>query len=178
MCPLGQVRGRYLNMSHRAPKCLATVLFACVPFRNNLHYSSLREVSGGLWISAARRRRKPEITSTVDSSTAVSFSVQYIYYSSSMHRLKVTPSFWIVDYGGKLISIARGCLTLEVTSPSRDSDHDFPFVFCRHLPSILHRFDVISTFIIAENGGKTISAARRRVIPEVKSPFDSSTPIW
>jgi hypothetical protein len=26
MCPLGQVRGRYLNMSHRAPKCLATVL--------------------------------------------------------------------------------------------------------------------------------------------------------
>jgi hypothetical protein len=26
MCPLRQVRGRYLNMSHRAPKCLATVL--------------------------------------------------------------------------------------------------------------------------------------------------------
>jgi hypothetical protein len=28
MCPLGQVRGRYLYMSHRAPKCLATVLHA------------------------------------------------------------------------------------------------------------------------------------------------------
>jgi hypothetical protein len=26
MCPLGQVKGRYLNMSHTAPKCLATVL--------------------------------------------------------------------------------------------------------------------------------------------------------
>jgi hypothetical protein len=42
----------------------------------------------------------------------------------------------------------------------------------------LYRFDVISAFLIAENGGKTISAARGRVRPEVKSPFDSLTPIW
>jgi hypothetical protein len=42
----------------------------------------------------------------------------------------------------------------------------------------LYRFDVISAFVIAENGRKTISAARGRVRPEVKSPFDSLTPIW
>jgi hypothetical protein len=61
---------------------------------------------------------------------------------------------------------------------SRWSDHGFLFVFYRHLPSILYRFDVISAFVIAENGRKTISAARGRVRPEVKSPFDCLTPIW
>jgi hypothetical protein len=39
----------------------------------------------------------------------------------------------------------------------------------------LYRFDVISAFVIAENGGKTIAAARGRARPEVKSPFSSST---
>jgi hypothetical protein len=37
------------------------------------------------------------------------------------------------------------------------------FVVCRHLPSIFFRFetsDIISAFVIAENGRKTISAAR------------------
>jgi hypothetical protein len=34
-----------------------------------------------------------------------------------MHRLKVTPIFLIVDYGGMSISTARGRLTPEVTSP-------------------------------------------------------------
>jgi hypothetical protein len=51
-------------------------------------------------------------------------------------------------------------------------------VFYRHLPSILYRFDVISAFVIAENGRKTISAARGRARSEVKSPFDCLTPIW
>jgi hypothetical protein len=51
-------------------------------------------------------------------------------------------------------------------------------VFYRHLPSILYRFDVISAFVIAENDRKTISAARGRARPEVKSPFDCLTPIW
>jgi hypothetical protein len=51
-------------------------------------------------------------------------------------------------------------------------------VFYRHLPSILYRFDVISAFVIAENARKTISAARRRARPEVKSPFDCLTSIW
>jgi hypothetical protein len=32
-------------------------------------------------------------------------------------------------------------------------------VFCRYIPSILYCFDVISAFVIAENGVKTISAA-------------------
>jgi hypothetical protein len=50
-------------------------------------------------------------------------------------------------------------------------------MFCRHLPSILYRFDAISAFVIAENGRKTISVARGRVRPEVKSPFDFLTPI-
>jgi hypothetical protein len=51
-------------------------------------------------------------------------------------------------------------------------------VLCGHLPSILYRFDITSAFVIAENGRKTISAARGRVRPEVKSPFDSLIPIW
>jgi hypothetical protein len=34
----------------------------------------------------------------------------------------------------------------------------------------------MSAFLIAENGGKTITAARRCVRPEVTSPFDSLTP--
>jgi hypothetical protein len=51
-------------------------------------------------------------------------------------------------------------------------------VFCRHLPSILNRFDVIRAFVNAENGRKTISAARGHARPEVKSPFDSLTPTW
>jgi hypothetical protein len=38
----------------------------------------------------------------------------------------------------------------------------------------LYPFDVISAFLIAENDRKTISAARGRVRPEVKSPFDSN----
>jgi hypothetical protein len=50
-------------------------------------------------------------------------------------------------------------------------------VFYRHLPSILYRFDVISAFVIAESGRKTISAARGLARPEVKSPFDCLTPI-
>jgi hypothetical protein len=52
------------------------------------------------------------------------------------------------------------------------------FVFFRHLPSILYRFDAISAFLSAENGRKTISAARGRSRPELSLPFDSLTPIW
>ena len=43
---------------------------------------------------------------------------------------------------------------------------------------MFYRFDVIRAFLIAEKGGKTISAAMGRVRPEVKSPFSSLTPIW
>jgi hypothetical protein len=39
------------------------------------------------------------------------------YYLSSMHRLKVTPNFLIVDYGGISISTARGHSIPELTSP-------------------------------------------------------------
>jgi hypothetical protein len=57
-----------------------------------------------------------------------------------MHSLKVTPIFLIVDYGGISIATARGRLTPEVTSPI----------------DIIYRFDVISAFVSAENGRKTI----------------------
>jgi hypothetical protein len=100
------------------------------------------------------------------------------YYLSDTHSLKVTPIFLIVDYGGISISTARGRLTPEVTSPVDRATTVFLFVLYRHLPSILYRFDVISAFVIAENGRKTISAARGRARPEVKSPFDCLTPIW
>jgi hypothetical protein len=99
------------------------------------------------------------------------------YYLSGMHSLKVTPIFLIVDYGEMSISTARGRLTPGVTSPVDRATTVFYSCY-RHLPSILYRFDVISAFVIAENGRKTISAARGRVRPEVKSPFDCLTAIW
>jgi hypothetical protein len=58
------------------------------------------------------------------------------------------------------ISTARGRLITEETSPADRATTVFYSFFCGHLPSILYRFDVISVFPIAENGGKTISAAR------------------
>jgi hypothetical protein len=76
-----------------------------------------------------------------------------------MHRLKAAPKLLIVKYGVMSVLNARGRLTPKVTSPV-DRDHSFLFVFCLHLPSILYRFDVISAFLIAENGGKPISVAR------------------
>jgi hypothetical protein len=76
------------------------------------------------------------------------------------------------------ISTARGRLRPEVTSPVDRATTVFLFEFCRHLPSILYCYDVIRAFVIAEKGRKTISAARGRARPEVKSPFDSLTPIW
>jgi hypothetical protein len=60
----------------------------------------------------------------------------------------------------------------------RSSDNSFLFVFLLHLPSILYHSDVIGVFLVAENGGKPISAVRGRVRPQMKSPFNSLTPIW
>jgi hypothetical protein len=94
-----------------------------------------------------------------------------------MHSLKVTPIFFIVDYGGISISTARGRLTPEVTSPVDRATTVFYSCFI-YIYVFLYRFDVISAFVIAENGRKTISAARGRARPEVKSPFDCLTPIW
>jgi hypothetical protein len=42
----------------------------------------------------------------------------------------------------------------------------------------LYRFEVISDFVIAENGGKTISVAKGRARPKVTSSIGSLTPIW
>jgi hypothetical protein len=46
-----------------------------------------------LSISAARGRRKLEVTSPIDSSTTVSYLVFNTFYLSNMHRLKVTSNF-------------------------------------------------------------------------------------
>jgi hypothetical protein len=95
-----------------------------------------------------------------------------------MHSLKVTPIFLIVDYGGISISTARGRLTPEVTSPVDRATTVFYSCFI----DIYRLSCTVSTLlalliVIAENGRKTISAARGRVRPEVKSPFDCLTPI-
>jgi hypothetical protein len=67
----------------------------------------------------------------------------------------------------------------EVTSPVDRATLVFYSCFAdNNRTSILNRFDVISACLIAENDGKTISAARGRVRPEVKSLFDSFNPIW
>jgi hypothetical protein len=94
-----------------------------------------------------------------------------------MHRFKVLSSFSIVDYGEMFISTARGRLIPEVTSPF-DSDYGFLFVFHLYIPSIFYHLGVIRAFLVAENDGKTFSAANGRVRPEVKSPFDFLIPIW
>jgi hypothetical protein len=74
------------------------------------------------------------------------------------------------------ISTARGRLTLEETPQVNRAATVLYSCFCRHLSSFLYRFDVISAFVTAESGRKTISATRERVRPEVKSPFDSLIP--
>jgi hypothetical protein len=80
-----------------------------------------------------------------------------------MHRLKFTPNFLIVDYGGMSISIARERLTPKKTrqsiEPPRFSIHVFVTITV-YLVSILYRFDVSCAFLIAENDGKTISRLR------------------
>jgi hypothetical protein len=104
-------------------------------------------------------------------------SVFNTHYLSNTHRLKVTPNLWIVDYGGMSISTARGRLKPEVRSPVDRATTVFFSYFVDTYMSILHHFDVINAFLLAENGTKTISAARGRVKPELKSPFDSLTSI-
>jgi hypothetical protein len=64
-----------------------------------------------------------------------------------------------------------------VTTPETQCIMGLREIANEHLPSILYRSDVVSTFLIAECGGNTNSAASGRVRPEVKSPFDSFTPI-
>jgi hypothetical protein len=94
-----------------------------------------------------------------------------------MHTLKVTPIFFIVDYGGISISTARGRLIPEVTS----SVDRATTVFYACFVDIYRLSCTVSTLLalfIAENGRKTISVASKRETPEVKSRFDSFTPIW
>jgi hypothetical protein len=73
------------------------------------------------------------------------------------------------------ISTARRRPRPEVMSPVDGVTMVSLFVFQRHFPSILCRFDVITAFRHAETGEMTISAARGVLEPEMTSPFDSFT---
>jgi hypothetical protein len=96
-----------------------------------------------------------------------------------MHHLKVTSSFFIVDCGRRSISTAMGRLRPEIRPPiERATTVFYSYFVDNYRVSSLHPFDVISVFIVAENGGKTISAARGRVRPKMTSPFDFLTQIW
>jgi hypothetical protein len=60
-----------------------------------------------------------------------------------MHRLKVTPIFLIVDYGGMSISTARGRLIPEVTSPVNRATT----VFCSCFVDIYRLSCTVSTLL-------------------------------
>jgi hypothetical protein len=98
------------------------------------------------------------------------------HYLSGMHSLKVTPIFLIVDYGGMSISTARGRLTPEVTSPVDRAITVFYSCFV----DIYRLSCTVSTLLallllpkMAERRFRPLGGVR----PEVKSPFDSLTPI-
>jgi hypothetical protein len=82
------------------------------------------------------------------------------HYLSNLHCKKVTPNLLIVNYGGTSISTARGRLRPDVRFPVDKATTFSSSCFADNLPSILYRLSVINAFLIAENGGKTISAAR------------------
>jgi hypothetical protein len=76
------------------------------------------------------------------------------------------------------ISTARERLIWEVTSPVDRAITVFYSRFVDFYHSILYPFDIITAFLIAENDGKTILAARGRIRSEVTSPFDSLASTW
>jgi hypothetical protein len=98
----------------------------------------------------------------------------WVYCISSL----VIGVFWEVNKGGFSISTARERLKPEVASPVDRATTVFCACFVDIYRLSLYCYNVISAFLIAENGGKTILAARGRVRPEVKSPFDSLSAFW
>jgi hypothetical protein len=73
--------------------------------------------NGGLSVSAAMGRARPEVTSTFDSLTTVFLLVFNSHYLSNMYCFKVLLIFLIIDYDGMSISTTSGRLKLEMTSP-------------------------------------------------------------
>jgi hypothetical protein len=100
------------------------------------------------------------------------------YNVCKMHRLKVLPTFLIVDYGGMSISTARGHLRPEMRSPVDRATTVFYSCFVDIYRLSCTVSTLLALFLSAENGRKTISAARGRSRPEVTLSFDSLTPIW
>jgi hypothetical protein len=76
------------------------------------------------------------------------------------------------------ISTARGRLTPEVTPLVDRATTVFYSCFTDIYRLSCTVSTLLATFVIAENGRKTISAARGCAKPEVMSPFDSLTSIW
>jgi hypothetical protein len=95
-----------------------------------------------------------------------------------MHHWKVAPIFLIVDYGGMSISTTRVRLIREMTSPDNRATTIFSTGFVDIYSQPYTVLTLLAFFLIAKNGGKTISAAKGRVRPELKSPFALLTPIW
>jgi hypothetical protein len=60
---------------------------------------------------------------------------------------------------------------------NRFVDHGFLLVFNTCFLSTVYRSQAIGVFLEVNNGRLSISAARGRRRPEVKSPFDSSTKV-
>jgi hypothetical protein len=89
-------------------------------------------------------------------------------------RLKVTPNFLIVDYGGMLISPVRGRFDTSSDVTSSQGDHGFLFVSCT-VSTLLALFLLPK---MAERRFRPLGPLVGGVRLEVKSPFDSLTPIW
>jgi hypothetical protein len=168
---------KWRHQSNCRPRFSFSVQYMLLVYWNrSLVISVFWEVSSGrLRISTAKGRRKLEVKSQFDKFYHGFLLVFNTYYLYGMHRLKVAPIFTIVDYGGMSISTARGRLMPEVPSPVDRATTVFYscFVGSYRLSSTVST--LLAFLFIAKNGGKTISAARGRAIPEVKSPFDSLT---
>jgi hypothetical protein len=70
-----------------------------------------------MWISTARGRLTPEVTSPVDRVTTVFFSCFVDIYRLSCYRFDVIGAFVIAEKDRNTISAARGRARLEMKSP-------------------------------------------------------------
>jgi hypothetical protein len=75
------------------------------------------------------------------------------------------------------IATARGRLTSEVTSPVDRATTVLCSCCVDIYPLSCIVLTLLALLLMPKKGIKTISAARGRVRPEVKSPFDCLTPI-
>jgi hypothetical protein len=94
-----------------------------------------------------------------------------------MHRLKVTPIFLIVDYGGMSISAARGRLTPQVTSPVDRATTIFESCFADIYRLSCTVSTLLALLLLPNMAERRFRPLGGRVRPEVKLPFDFLIPI-